>query len=363
MKINNIFTQNLNFQQNIQKNNTFNKSANFSKPIANNLSGLSKDTFCPAFKGGEADVIKFSKLLDNFQQTSPKEQPLLLKELNGLFEKVFDHITKDPKHFIGSGSSNNVYKIDENYVLRANMELGQASFDASGLKVVDNNKTTENLKTYYGAKLFRSGDIAILKNADPDKTAIPLGKPFLDDYDERLNSRSFCAKMDEQFEKSVKKLATLPQKAYDKIAADMKLLETTQPVMFFDYKNPNNFLIVNDEIRTVDDIVKSDRNGRNNLSSMLQAFLTEEQVSFPSIFNENLVGSRQEILKKCILSGEKNELDFGGDDLNKIFTKSLRLAGYDTQQPLLQKLKDIRKEYPDINKRMDAVAEILGKLI
>jgi len=364
MKINNIFTQNLNFQQNIQQNNIFNKSANASKPVANNLSALDKDTFCPAFKGGEANIIRFSKLLDEAVKSPQKANILgnpnaMMKEFSDLFNKVFNYVTKAPENFIGNGRWNNAYIIDRNYVLRTSRELASTKIKANDIEIVDNAQI-KHLKTYFGAKLVEclEGNITILKNANPDKNAIVLGKPYEKDYGE--------SPVEENFKKSVKKLATTPQSAYDKVAEDMNNLDYLMPAMFFDYMNPNNFLVVKNgienEIRVVDDIGKNDYCGRNTLSSLLKVFLTNEQVRTPAYFDSTLVKARKEIFKKCIMSGEKHDLDIYDYDMDNVITSSLQLAKYKDNQTLLKQLKILRKEYPSSNQRLSAVKELLDNL-
>jgi len=371
MKINNIFTQNLNFQQNIQKNNTFNKSANFSKPIANNLSGLSKDTFCPAFKGGAADIEKFSSLLDEAITTN--NQFANIRELNDLMNKVFKFITKTPEYFISNGNSNKVYTIDSKYVLRTPKELTDRPSDTNDFTIIKQTDLVKSLKTYYGSKLAQcvDGSITVLKNADPDKNAICLGRPFTDSYNIALSHNKHIK---DTFDESVKKLSDFPQVAYDNVASDMYSLENSKPAYFFDYMNPNNFMLLGDgvssaggtsgiqKIRVVDEITRKSNFGRNDAISMLRAFLTNEQVSKSAYFDGHLVENRQNIFKKCFVSIEKYNLSLDGLGSDQVLQDAINLTKYKSLPQFLKKLINLRKECPDSSQRLGIVKDFLNNL-
>lgn len=318
--------------------------------------------FHPSFSNNARKILKFNNLLNKVLE-DPKNITLeTLSELNNLFKYVFTDATKDQKALINTGRNSKVYRIDDKYVFKTDTN----NFFQDEFEIMPKNEFFAKLKTWDGAVLARFGKITILKNAASDKTALPIGICYNMEKQEGIEESYYNKKI-------LPLLAKLPQSAFDEIAGDIKTLNSSSPVYYFDYINPNNFLIVGDKIRIVDDIEKKPVNGcYNNLASMFRVFITNIQAYNRASFNENLIPQRRNIFKKCVLASERMELPFGFISYEKSnIEMAKRLAGYTTMNDngdsyksfsLIKDLRKFRKEIPNIDERMEKTEEYLDNL-
>lgn len=322
---------------------------------------LSDDFFQPSFQGHATNVKRFSNLLDEALINPLKCSPSALEDMSNLFKNIFAYVLKSPEHLINIGRNNNVYLINDRYVLRSHYRFNDEYYDYNNIddfKLISNNSVTDNLKTYFGAKKAQCAGrgISILRNADPDKTAIPLGCPY--------ERRSFFYERkdnENKYKESINKLSEVPQESFDEVAEDIKNLEGMSPQQYFDYENPNNFLLVHNKIKIVDDLESEKDLGQNNLFSMLKALLVNKRPNFPAIYDDNLVPYRQSIFKKSIISGEKYNLSLDGFE-SDIVNAALHISGYNRKEALMTKLQEFRKEIPEMGKRLIAVRQYLESI-
>ena len=267
--------------------------------------------------------------------TTGKGQAELVEKLN----KILKNKTKD-KHRIGKGAYGTVYRIDDYFVMKLD---NQAGAKTGVFKQTENSKF-EVLKTYFGKVLAKIGNISILCNVTKDR------KNFI-----QMVNPAFAET--ESYNKSLKEFASLPQRAFDKLAQDFKLLnEIHKPNLFykFDTINPNNFIKVGKSIKIVDEIDWVPYKEPNDIYSLMRIFIKE-------CGNTDL---KKELFKKCALACEKHKLPMDAvyDYQTKFMDDIIEYSGikmpfevyYDTMQTLRQN--------PNDKQRLNLVKEFLNSL-
>lgn len=253
----------------------------------------------------------FSKHLEEAVNSTPdyKRDDLLDIE----FKSIYDG-KMNGKNCIGIGSFNSVYQIDDVYVMRVPKNPVDCSPRAylGKLNRLENDiekQIAKRLSIYYGNKVAKFGNIAILKNVFGDKKHVSAGIPaYLVGYEDRYKYFSNTY---------LPEFASLPQQAYDNIAHDLKVLNEYKnkygQCYSYDVLNPNNFIKVEDEIRVVDDIDNGSITFQpeNNLLSMLVAFLSPQLGILPNTLSKEDLNNIYTIFEKCVLAAEKTELNWG----------------------------------------------------
>lgn len=229
----------------------------------------------------ESDIVELTSRVENFIKTKAT-----------------------PDRMLGKGTLGKVFKIDSNYVLKLPVwDVGLGEFKAIPSKFSE-------LKTYYGDEIASFGHIKILRSVSSNGKHTPIGVPY--SY-LRGHSSKECSMLYER--ECFPRIAALPQKAFDSIASDCAKLNEMQGYMF-DFKNPNNFVIVGNEIRVVDTICSTLCYQNNSMSNLMRIFLWAEGVEQEAVFNQNLLAPRREVLKKIVLAGMKYDLPIvsGGNE-------------------------------------------------
>ena len=248
----------------------------------------------------------FSKKLEKAlaaQRTTSQSASKLLDDFADMYDKK---VCLDKK--IGSGFYGTVYKIDDCYVLKRGNERLEPEF--GGIEVVRNRKFSQ-LKHYFGeaiAKIFNNSgeDMAILKNVYSKGISIPAGVP--DDF-AKTHTKDECFKY--YADVYLPKFASLPQKSFDGIAMDFALLNkmsTKRKSYFFDFLNPNNFVLCGKTIRVLDEINEYEKPTRNCITDMLDVFLNRVDLDNDAVYDENLVSLRKKLTKKIILAGARHKV-------------------------------------------------------
>ena len=302
-------------------------------------------------------IKEFSDLLTIVCTNSEKNNQNELDKLGNLLSEVIKS-NMNPENYIGAGKTGKIYRIDNKYVFK------KFKFEFEEKKAnnfeLDTNSVNEKIPNWCGGPVASSNNILILKNADPKGIAVPVGVPF-----EIVNDAQA-----EHYYKNIylQKCANMPQHAFDNLANDFKTLNSSFKrdtyYRYFDTYNPNNFLLVGDEIKIVDDICETEFDNPNNLTSMLKVFLLRYSVDIEASFEKALVPQRRKILEKCIIANEKAELpiDYFYHE-NCILEESLNLVDIkSTHESLLAKIREFRNNIPDKNQRIDAVKEYLNTL-
>lgn len=353
---NSITMQNRSFTSISKPNMAVNTKKASHLTCKNSLPVLNAAYFHPTFLGNTQQIEEFSGLLDFARNNTKKITPKLLKKLNYLFKSALDITIKNEKAFINNGKDANVYRLDDKYVFKVSKS---GNITDNGFQIVDDT-IGQKLKCWYGGAIAKIKNVSILKNADPERIATQVGVPFnMNDWEKiKEHYKTIC----------LPKLAIMPQEAFNEVASDLKrlnILSSKNNISFaFDIFNPNNFLLVGDKIRIVDDLDIIGKKRYNNMASMLDPFIGKIHVASSAVFDKALIPQRKNILEKCILASERAELpiDFSltQDD---VIGESINLAGikqdYDV---ILDTLAKFRKTVPNLEKRINAVKEYLDKL-
>lgn len=235
-----------------------------------------------------------------------------LLELLRLFKTVKSNI-KNKNKLLGKGYKGNVYEIDSQYALKIPTHFRQ------GINIpVFIQNSFSSLKSYFGNKIAIMGDYSILKNIGKH---IPIGIPLSMSSKDRVEEANIY--YDEVF---LPKFANLPQKAFDNIAEDCNTLnnlkDNVQDLKYsFDYMNPNNFVIKNNKILILDDIV-CDINASNTISDLFKAMLCYKEFGVQNSKNKTNLENYRKIYKKIILAGIKKDLPLGYDKSSFLWKKA-----------------------------------------
>lgn len=327
---------------------------------------LSASYFHPAFTGKEKFIKEFENLMDLALENPQKMTSEFQYRLSNLFRKTAEI---NSETFINNGADSEVYRYSDKYAFK--IPIGETSFpDIEWIKIDERKLDINNqLDAYFGGEIGQMGYVSILKNADPQRIAIPIGAPFGFEKEEVRLKKYYLDN------KCAQKVAALPQSAFDKIAMNFKKLNTIPPKYCitkyynFDCINPNNFLIVGDEIKITDELWPT--NHPNTVGGMLSAFITRINPHIPAEPDVLLTPDRKEIFKKCIIANEKAELPFLHEkDVDTLSTefienleKAIKLAEIKTDfRSLIKKLKEFRQTFPDMDKRINAVEDYLDDL-
>lgn len=303
----------------------------------------------------------FSKQLEKFNAEpcpTPEEMIELKKSMSQIAEKKIK-----PKYKMGEGKFHEVYRIDDYYVMRIpkedrNPHVGLPRKPRKGI-----SEYYANFKTYVGHVISEFGNYEIIKNAKgKHKDVVQAGVPYkmvqeidkcrtfneIDDVQNLINK--------EYNEKYLPAFSSLPQRAYDYIAADIKKLnDSYNPVLstskMFDFNNPNNFIKVGNKIKIIDDV--SITNNRGNVSDMMRAFLR----NYDTPDTPETLTMKKTIFKKCIIAAAKNDII---DDLHKL-GKHMEFAGIKEEPDVFaQKVLEYsqlpkNKKIKELNKYLDSL--------
>ncbi|MBO5385934.1 hypothetical protein J6A64_06435 [bacterium] len=271
-----------------------------------------------------------------------------------LTRKVEDFIKTQttPDRLLGKGTLGKVFKIDSDYVLKLPVwEVGLGEFKIVSSKFSD-------LKTYYGDEIISFGQIKILRNVSStgEHTPIGLSYSFI-----REHSDKECSLLYEK--ECFPRLALLPQKSFDNLASDCAKLNEMQGYMF-DFKNPNNFVIVGDEIRIVDTISPTLCYNNNSIANIMRAFIWAEGVGREAVFSKELLEPRRDLLKKIVLAGMKHDLPIVGGGSEFVLEEVLEMLCKSnvSVQKFEQKLTMIRKDCPNVNQRLEQTEAYLDTI-
>lgn len=314
----------------------------FSTNTSPNIKYIKQPNFC----GYQS---KFTRQLDKFISSSVKDTAEE-KSLMESFKAILPQITK-PENELGSGQFGTVYKIDDEYALKLPHNPTEKNEE---IFMLNNNTFVQKLKTYYGGFVAMFGDAKILKNAQKSANHLQAGvKEGLTDHWQK------CSYYRDTY---LNRFATLPQSAFDNVAADFKTLSKENKS--FDTINPNNFLADGNELKIIDDLETPNDKFFNSLAGMVKVFLTSFDRNTPAEFDVLAVGSRRMLLRKIILAGEKHELNFGSSMTERHeLNEALRLSDIQTPWSEIQHdLINIRRRYPDMTERLKKINAYLDEL-
>lgn len=275
-----------------------------------------------------------------------------------LVQKLQDVIAEklaDKKSFIHCGENGMVIKIDEYWVFK--VEHGKIPKIEN--ITLHHNPKLESLKTYYGEAVAKSGNIEILRNASGEKKAIPAG--LMGTFGSESEKIKYYNDV------YLKKYSSLPQKAFDDVAADFKSLnEINENGHFysFDTINPNNFIAVNDKIMIVDKLDKTTQRDSNTTAKMINVFINSMSHDTKAEFDLMAMGGRRNLLKKCLIAGEKAELPYGRTpEEREYLNDALRLCDIQENFSDIQRtMMEYRRKYTNLEERADKISQYIDDL-
>ena len=279
---------------------------------------------------------RLDKVLENCIVTD-EDNKFFEKEIKKLVQKRFQK-----KQSVGEGTQNRVVKLDDKYVLRVPINTYYYIDD----KLLIIAQKFSNLKTYFGEPVAQIGNVEILKNASPNKRAISAGVPkHLPDNFANSDIASYYRNF------YLPLFASVPQKSYDALAADIKKLSKMKDTetnlnYSFDYYNPNNIVLSGKILRMTDAIEKTHQSDKNTVSDMFNIFLRQITVGVPAISSNILAPFRQEIAKKIIKAGMKSDLILTKHSPSSgvwDFTLKYLCAAKENSKTVFEKLNEIKR--------------------
>lgn len=304
---------------------------------------------------------KLEKALVNPRTTSQRASKLL----NDFAEMYEKKVCLNRK--IGSGFYGTVYKIDDCYVLKRGNEHLEPEF--GGIEVIRKRKFA-HLKHYFGeaiAKIFNNNgeDMAIIKNVYSKGTSFPAGVP--DDF-AKTHTKDECFKY--YADVYLPKFSSLPQRSFDGIAKDFAQLNkmcTKRKSYFFDFLNPNNFVLCGKTIRILDEINEYEKPTRNCVTDMLDVLLNRVDLDNDAIYDEKLVSMRKNLAKKIILAGARHNVPmcYQNTDLvswQKTFNDILGMKDLNVNEMIFD-IDNLVKLYDKPKVRVEAVNQYLEEIV
>ena len=260
----------------------------------------------PAFTGR---VSVFSKKMDKMLKSSV----ISYSENNNLLNILRKVLTKKIKTgtVLGEGNRGIVLGLDSKYVLKIDKN---SPLKLDVMSVPFNKFSDLSFKSYLGGVVAKFGNVSILKNVSKTGKHLPAGVPtsFVES-----NCPKECVEYYEK--KYLPRFASLPQKSFDDVAYDFKLLnKSSGEGHYFDVSNPNNFVLVGRKIKIVDSICKSFEKEMTT-SDMLSPLLFLQDVSNECSYSSTALNNRRKLFKKIILAGIKNDLPLMNEDCSYVF--------------------------------------------
>lgn len=252
----------------------------------------------PAFKGYTSRFGKtLHSAIDRGYPTEVERKSLLGEIQKFIREKL------SPDRLLGEGAHGSVYKIDDDFCMK--FDIGTRPRAQKMAELPENG--FKGLKTYYGSKVADFGDVAILKNVSSDGAHIPVGVP----QEFAIKNSAEESSIYYQYI-ALPRLSDLPQKSFDAVAEDcqrLNLLGSKNKTHYtFDYINPNNFVIVDDKIRIIDDINVLNSSEDNSVANLFNVFLEKSFLNTPVKYSMYSETARRNLFKKIVLAGVKADL-------------------------------------------------------
>ena len=295
----------------------------------------------------QSRISNFSSKLDKV--LTYKKESIPVDDLVDLTQTLISKRKEFTKKYrlLGEGYNSSVYKIDSKYALKV------PTIFTHGIELpVFITGFSKKLKCYYGDAIATFGSYQILKNLDKHT---PVGIPLSMSRDQtKLHLE--CEKYYE--EKFLPMFAKIPQKSFNAIAKDCKILnemkdKETGIGYIFDFANPNNFVIKKNQILITDGIICSETLN-NTISDLFRAFLNYKELGIRNFSTKNNLPYFREIYKKIIIAGLKEGLPFGIRNLHswKLSTNYLCNSKQDTEV-VINTLSGLKWKYGNDNKGLE----------
>lgn len=301
------------------------------------------------FRGYSSEFGKeLQKVIQNGKATETQQVSLVEK-----LRQILSNLTPDKQ--LGEGAHGIVYKIDDDFCLKV---------PRGNLPVIDKllelpTNIYKSLKNYYGNAVAKFNEVTIMRNISPNGEHIPVGIP------EKVAIKNIHADNAAYYEMfALPRIAEMPQKSFDEVAkdcAELNKLGNGKYTYKFDYKNPNNFVIVGDSIRTTDEIEKKFGNRPNSIADLLNVFINTTFLNCRANYSHIGEPLRRNLMEKIILAGMKSDLPLTSglgsdeivwytvaDDLCKIKTPANKIMEKLTELKTVENVEErikLTKEY------------------
>ena len=335
--------------------NTIKQKVVTETPRQNYITEYNPAYYLPSFKGSKEKAFNnlFSKGL---------EVDLSNEELNKLSDYIYeikDNVTKDESKFMGSGSFGDVYRIDDDYVLK----VEKYYYNPKDKKFkYEQDNPFNRIPYYYGGILAKCDNLSILKNADPKNEGILAGAPIW------FDKKDGC---DYLTQKSLPAFAALPQEAYNNYAIVLKILNGMSFVSNYDkirfspdIFNSNNFIITGNKIKIVDEFFQLHKDAKNDLCTMCFPFVNDIMHIKDEKINAETIDNKREIFKKCVLAADEADLPMPDNMYSQNrFKKILDTCGYEVPvKDFLQNIENMRSFEADKDIRKELISFYIDNL-
>ena len=324
-------------------------------PKQNYINEYNPVYYMPSFKGSKERA--FSNLFSKGLETD-----LTGEELNKLSDYIYDikdSSIKDKNRFMGSGTFGDVYRIDDDYVLK----VEKYYYNPKDRKFkYEQNNPFNNIPYYYGGVLAKCDNLSILKNADPKNEGILAGAPI---WFDKKDGYEYLTK------KSLPAYANLPQEAYNNYAVVLRILNGMSYVSNYDkirfspdVFNSNNFIITGDKIKIVDELFPIHKDSKNDICTMCFPFVNDIMHIKDKEINAETIENKREIFKKCVLAAEEADLPMPDNMYSQNrFQKVLDVCEYSVlAKNFCQNIESIRNFEEDKDVRKELISFYIDNL-
>lgn len=319
----------------------------------NNISSNKKMSYSPTFGYRSAFSRQLDVVLDK-QRVCKKDVSNLTSAFNDFVLKHFNS-----QRLLGAGFHGRVYKIDDKYAVK----LPNLTADLFFFENIPKKKFGA-LKTYYGESVANFTHAKILKNVSSCGIHTQAGIP------QKLLASLLPDDAQAYYENIyLPKFAAVPQRAFDAIAKDFDTLNKMGRGFnnyTFDFKNPNNFVLVGNTLRITDEISSTCIKNPNSIAEMLSVFLEKMNIETFAPYSDGAVPARRQLLRKIILAGMKCNLDFGDCPADKIIWNNIieNLCSLKVSSgSVMNTLKSMRKIVPEQKLRLKLTSDYLDNIL
>ena len=192
-----------------------------------------------------------------------------------------------------------------------------------------------------------------------------------EDLQNIIDSADFTPEQEEQFEKEYVNMYQVITRE-DRLDAIAKDFDTLNKMgrgfnnYTFDFKNPNNFVLVGNTLRITDEISSTCIKNPNSIAEMLSVFLEKMNIETFAPYSDGAVPARRQLLRKIILAGMKCNLDFGDCPADKIIWNNIieNLCNLKVSSgSVMNTLKSMRKIVPEQKLRLKLTSDYLDNIL
>ena len=284
------------------------------------------------------------------EELSSEDNDFFKKALSG----AFNEFTKN-KNLLGEGYHDSIYRINDKYAIKCPHNSEKIDISSTD-KIRINHPQYGKLNTYYGQEVMSLGKFKILHNLGKH---IPAGIPNNIYYEDAVNYY-YC--------QYLPTFAKVPQESFDKIVQDCATLNEPQngyDFYAFDYMNPNNVVLKDNNLYWVDSIIKTEV-PCNSITQLLDMLLLKESINKRFCHGyDNSTSDAEAIFRKIILASARSKLKIRSTENHtegvwKTVFRNLNLE--EKPEDVISKLENIYK-IEDTEIRLKETNNLLNSII